>query len=36
MAYKHPAYIQEFLGHASISITLVSCYQVFGAMDDAL
>ena len=36
MAGKHPKYIQELLGHASISLTLDTYSHVIEGMDDAL
>jgi hypothetical protein len=36
MAGKHPKYVQELLGHASISITLDTYSHVIEAMDEAL
>ena len=36
MAGKHPKYVQEFLGNASINITLDTYSHVIEAMDDAL
>ena len=36
MADKHPRYVQEQLGHASINITLDTDSHIFEGMDDAL
>ena len=36
MAGKHPKYVQEFLGHASISITLDTYSHVIEGMDGGL
>jgi integrase len=33
MAGKHPKYVQELLGHASISITLDTCSNGIEGMD---
>jgi hypothetical protein len=33
MAGKHPKYVQELLGHASISITLDTCSHGIEGMD---
>jgi integrase len=36
MASKHPKYVQELLGHASISITLDTCSHGIERMDGGL
>ena len=36
MASKHPKYVQELLGHASINITLGTYSHVFEGMDGGL
>ena len=36
MAGKHPMYVQELLGHASISITFDTCSHVIDGMDGGL
>ena len=36
MAGKHPKYVQEFLGHASISITLDTYSHIIEGMDGGL
>jgi integrase len=36
MAGKHPKYVQDLLGHASISITLDTYSHVIEGMDDAI
>jgi hypothetical protein len=36
MAGNHPKYVQERLGHASISITLDTCSQSLAGMDSGL
>jgi integrase len=36
MAGKHPKYVHELLGHASICITLNTYSHVIDGMDDAL
>jgi integrase len=36
MADKHPRYVQEQLGHASIDITLDTYSHIIEGMDDAL
>jgi integrase len=36
MAGKHPEYVHELLGHASICITLDTYSDIIDGMDDAL
>ena len=36
MAGKHPMYVQELLGHASINITLDTYSQILEGMDGGL
>jgi integrase len=36
MAGKHPKYVQELLGHASVNITLDTYSQVIERMDGGL
>jgi integrase len=36
MASKHPKYVQELLGHASVSITLDTYSHIIEGMDGSL